>query len=376
MDQLTRVEKRDAILDVDAAVRRRYSAAAQQPEAALCCAVDYDRRYLAALPEEIIRRDYGCGDPSRHLRPGETVLDLGCGGGKICYIASQVVGPQGRVLGVDANDDMLALARRHQAETARRIGHDNVRFLKGRIQDLALDLDEFERYLAEHPVRNGADWLAAMSHADELRRARPLIADAAVDVVISNCVLNLVAADDRRRLFAEMFRVLRPGGHAAISDITSDRLPPAELRNDPQLWSGCISGAFTEGGFLKAFEQAGFGPLEIVDRQRDPWTVVAGIEFRSLTVAAYKPPTAAEGNASGEVIYRGPWRRVTDDAGRTYERGARTEVDAARFAALSSAPYAGNFLAVGNTATPPEAAPSADALLAGAACCGGMACGD
>ena len=372
MDQLSQPQLSGPLLNVEAAVRQRYSAAAKQPEAALCCAVDYDRRYLAALPEEIIQRDYGCGDPSRLLRPGETVLDLGCGGGKICYIASQVVGPEGRVLGVDANDEMLALARRHQAETSRRIGHDNVRFLKGRIQDLALDLDAFDRYLAEHPVRGAADWLAAASWAEELRRARPLIADASVDVVISNCVLNLVAADDRRRLFAEMFRVLRPGGRATISDITCNQLPPDELRNDPQLWSGCISGAFTEGGFLQAFEQAGFGPLEIVDRQLNPWTVVAGIEFRSMTVTAYKPPVVSSERASVEVIYRGPWRSVTDDTGRTYERGARKAVDAGSFAALSHAPYAEDFLNVGDAAAPP----SADSQRDAATCCGGLACGD
>jgi len=101
-------------LDVEAAVRERYSAASQQRAADLCCPVSYDARYLEALPRELIERDYGCGDPSKHVRPGETVLDLGSGGGKICYIAAQVVGPQGRVIGVDCNDDMLALARKHQ----------------------------------------------------------------------------------------------------------------------------------------------------------------------------------------------------------------------------------------------------------------------
>src|SRR6266436_4873623 len=97
------------------AVRERYSAGAHVPEAALCCPVLYDPRYLAAIPAEVLERDYGCGDPTPYVRPGDTVLDLGSGGGKVCFIAAQIVGPQGRVIGVDCNREMLALARRHQS---------------------------------------------------------------------------------------------------------------------------------------------------------------------------------------------------------------------------------------------------------------------
>src|SRR5690606_28343196 len=94
-------------LNVAAAVRERYSAAAHAAESALCCPVSYDPETLRILPEEILERDYGCGDPSRWIETGETVLDLGSGGGKICYIAAQIVGPTGHVIGVDCNDDML-----------------------------------------------------------------------------------------------------------------------------------------------------------------------------------------------------------------------------------------------------------------------------
>ena len=124
---------------VESIVAERYSSAANAPEAALCCPVDYDPQYLRQIPEEIIEKDYGCGDPSRHVKEGETVLDLGSGGGKICYIASQIVGERERVIGVDMNDDMLALARGHQDEMTSRLGYGNVSFLKGRIQDLTLD---------------------------------------------------------------------------------------------------------------------------------------------------------------------------------------------------------------------------------------------
>ncbi len=118
-------------------VRERYSAAAQTAQAELCCPVDYDARLLKLLPPEIVEKDYGCGDPSRYVRTGDTVLDLGSGGGKICYLAAQIVGNGGRVIGVDMNDDMLALARKYQPEMAQRLGSDRVRFVKGYIQDLA-----------------------------------------------------------------------------------------------------------------------------------------------------------------------------------------------------------------------------------------------
>jgi arsenite methyltransferase len=279
-------------LHVESAVRERYAAAAQERTAELCCCVDYDPRFLDAIPLEVIDRDYGCGDPSRQLQPGDTVLDLGSGGGKICFIAAQVVGAAGRVIGVDCNDDMLALARRSAPLVAERLGYANVEFRKGRIQDLRLDVDRWEAWLREHPVRSLAEWSQAEAEADGLRRTLPLIADAAVDAVVSNCVLNLVRTDDRRQLFAETFRVLKAGGRAVISDIVCDRDVPVELQNDPQLWSGCISGAFREDRFLQAFADVGFVGVELLSRQCDPWTVVEGIEFRSVTVRAWKPTEA------------------------------------------------------------------------------------
>lgn len=198
-------------LDVEAAVRSRYSGAARAPEAELCCPTPYNAELLKAVPEEVRARDYGCGNPSEHLCVGETVLDLGSGSGKICFIASQVVGRHGRVIGVDMNDEMLELARRSAPAVARRIGYANVTFGKGRIQDLALDLERLDAYLAAHPIRSAAGVERLDTEMARLRAEQPLIATDSIDVVVSNCVLNLVRPDDKSRLFTEIFRVLRGG---------------------------------------------------------------------------------------------------------------------------------------------------------------------
>src|SRR5215467_3494043 len=134
----------DERLHVEAAVLERYAAAARTPRAKLCCAVDYDPRYLNIIPQEVIERDYGCGDPSKYLRENETVLDLGSGSGKICFIAAQIVGSGGKVIGIDMTDEMLTVARNNAPTVAERIGYSNVEFRKGRIQDLALDLEKLD----------------------------------------------------------------------------------------------------------------------------------------------------------------------------------------------------------------------------------------
>src|SRR5918996_1341954 len=128
-------------------VRQRYAAGAKERADKLCCPVNYEPAYLNVIPQEVIERDYGCGDPSRYLREGETILDLGSGTGKVCFIAAQIVGPKGKVIGVDMTDEMLEVARRNAPIVAERIGYANVEFRKGRIQDLALDIELLDRRL-------------------------------------------------------------------------------------------------------------------------------------------------------------------------------------------------------------------------------------
>jgi len=266
----------------------------------LCCPVEYDRRYLDVITDEILERDYGCGDPSRSVRPGETVLDLGCGGGKICYIAAQIVGPQGRVIGVDTNDEMLVLAESHHQSIAGALGYDNVTFRKGKIQDLALDHERLAAFLACSPVHTLEDLAALETWREAQIRMEPLIATGSIDVVVSNCVLNLVAREDRTRMFAEIHRVLNSNGRAVISDIVGSRDVPEDLQADPELWSGCVSGAFREDRFLEAFAGAGFHGVRVVRRDERPWRVVRGIEFRSVTVEAHKSEQAPDTPATEE----------------------------------------------------------------------------
>ena len=327
------------ITTVEKAVKDRYSGAAKAQEAALCCPVDYNQEYLDVIPQEIIERDYGCGDPSKYLRPGETVLDLGSGGGKICYIASQVVGAKGKVIGVDMNDDMLSLAERYRDEVGDGIGYHNVSFHKGRIQDLALDYRKVEAYLESRPIRNAADLDAFESWKEGERRSHPMIPTASVGVVVSNCVLNLVRPEDKRELFAEMFRVLKKGGRVVISDIVSDEDVPVHLQSDPELWSGCISGSFREDLFLKAFEDAGFYGIRMLKRDETPWQTVEGIEFRAVTVEAYKGKQGPCLERYQAVVYKGPWRSVTDDDGHTLFRGQRMAVCDKTYHIYASEPY-------------------------------------
>lgn len=312
--------------DVESAVRERYGAGAKAREDALCCPTSYDPQYLEVLPREILERDYGCGDPSAHVGSGETVLNLGSGAGKICYILSQKVGGDGRVIGIDINDEMLGLARRYQGELAGKIGHDNVEFRKGRIQDLALPVEQADAWLAAHPVRATEDLAAFEAECDRLRREQPLVESDSVDVIVSNCVLNLVKTEQKAGLFAEMFRVLRKGGRCVISDIVCDEDPTDTIMNDADLWSGCISGAFREDVFLKMFEDAGFHGIEILKREERPWQTIDGVEFRSMTVRAYKGKQGPCVERNQAVVYLGPWKRVVDDDNHTLLRGQRMAV--------------------------------------------------
>ncbi|QNJ25438.1 methyltransferase domain protein [Synechococcus sp. SYN20] len=248
-------------LDQTQAVEDRYGAAAAEQEACLCTPVAFDPSLLKPIPQDVVDRDYGCGDPTRWVRSGDAVLDLGSGSGKNAFICAQVVGATGQVIGVDRNADMLALSRSAAPVVAERIGYANVGFLEGAIE--ALDATNAQ--------------------------GEPLVADSSIDVVLSNCVLNLVNPSARQQLLQNIRRVLRPAGRVAISDIVCDRSVPMALQQDAELWSGCISGAWLEEAFLEDFRALGFEQVQYAERSETPWRVVEGIEFRAVTLTGALP---------------------------------------------------------------------------------------
>ncbi|MEL6440219.1 MAG: methyltransferase domain-containing protein [Cyanobacteria bacterium J06621_8] len=334
--------------DIESAVLARYQEGARQQQPSLCCPTEYDGTYTQILPEEIVAKDYGCGDPTRYVNQGETVVDLGSGAGKNCYILAQKVGSSGKIIGVDFNDEMLDLARKYQGNMAEKLGYANTEFVKGKIQDLKLPLEALDTWLKTNPV-NSVDSIGEYeAECDRLKQESPLISDNTVDVVISNCVLNLVRPQDKKQLFAEIFRVLKRGGRAVISDIVCDEDPTPKIINDPDLWSGCIAGAFREDQFLKMFEDAGFYGIEILKRETTPWQVVDGVEFRSMTIRAYKGKEGICLERKQSVIYKGPWKQVVDDDGHIYCRGERMAVCDKTYNILTSccSPYAQDLIAV------------------------------
>jgi len=352
----------DIAHDVEHVVLQRYATGARQPEASLCCLTDdHDDRYLTQLPPEIIAKDYGCGDPTQYVNPGETVVDLGSGAGKNCYMLAQKVGATGKVIGVDFNDEMLALSRKYLDVMGEKLGYRNVSFVKGKIQDLELDLDRAEVWLAQHPITN-LDHLAAFeAEYTRLRQTHPLIPNDSVDVVIANCVLNLVRPQDKQQLFQELYRVLKRGGRVVLSDLVSDEDPTPKILNDPHLWGGCFAGSLCADRVLGSFEAEGFYGIEILARQTDPWQVIDGVAFRSMTVQAFKGNDDPCWDHDQTVIYKGPWKTVQDDDGNTLHRGQRIAVCDKTFKIYTapSSPYRQDLIPL----TPANAIPLKSATL-------------
>jgi len=200
----------------------------------------YSGDETTGLPGEAVAASLGCGNPTAlaELEPGQVVLDLGSGGGIDVLLSARRVGPTGKVYGLDMTDEMLELARANQ----RRAGVDNVEFLKGTIEAIPLP-------------------------------------DASVDVIVSNCVINLSA--DKSAVFREAFRVLRPGGRFAVSDVVLRREVPADIRGSMELWVGCIAGALHEQDFVRGLEAAGFEQASV-----EPWREYRLDDARSFLAEA------------------------------------------------------------------------------------------
>ncbi len=244
------------------AIREKYGRAAAGVETGGCCGGGcgdpitsdlYPPEDVAGVPDEAVRASLGCGNPTAlsGLQPGETVLDLGSGGGIDVLLSARRVGPGGKAYGLDMTDEMLALARENQ----RRAGVTNVEFLKGDIEAIPLP-------------------------------------DRSVDVVISNCVINL--ATDKDRVLREAFRVLKPGGRFAVSDVVVRGPVPDEVRRNMDLWVGCIAGALEESDYRARLEAAGFEAVEV-----EPWRIYDPRDARAFLTDAGLDPDAVASAAEG-----------------------------------------------------------------------------
>jgi SAM-dependent methyltransferase len=253
--------------EIQAAVQKKYGEIASAVKAGgasccgpSCCSTEdpvtgnlYRKEQTTQLPKEAVDASLGCGNPTAliDLREGQIVLDLGSGGGIDVLLSARRVGRTGKVYGLDMTDEMLELARDNQ----RKAGVDNVEFLKGDIQAIPLP-------------------------------------DRSVDIVISNCVINL--APDKRKVLDEAFRVLKPGGRFAVSDIVVRGAVSDEVRHNMELWVGCMAGALDEADYRSKLIDAGFTDVDI-----EPWRVYDGVDgegagmFASAFIRAAKPVTVS-----------------------------------------------------------------------------------
>jgi len=284
---------------------------------------------LANIDDEILERFYGCGSPIPLAVEGCTILDLGCGAGRDVYVAAQLVGQSGSVIGVDMTEEQLISADRHADSQMRRFGFAtaNVDFRYGYIEDLA-----------------------AAGVADE-----------SVDVVISNCVLNL--SPDKKAAFEEIFRVLKPGGELFFSDVFADRRIPPSVAADPTLYGECLGGAMYEEDFRRLLEDLGCPDHRVVSTNEIELTdetlrLAAGnIKFRSLTIRSFKLETLEDRCEDyGQIatylgtIANAPFDFALDDH-HVFERGRPMLICGNTAAMLSGTRLADHFKIVGDRST-------------------------
>jgi SAM-dependent methyltransferase len=185
-----------------------------------------------------------------------------------------------------------------------------------------------EDIVAGRTINSLEDYAALQDHLKDLRTRQPMIADNSVDLVVSNCVINLVDTASKGQVLQEIFRVLKPGGRIALSDNVSNIPVPDDIKNDPELWVGCYAGVYQEQEFYRALSAVGFVGLTIEDRAAVPEKTIGDVTFHSVTVTATKPGQAPHSAVPARVLYKGPWSEVTAGAGMALKRGEVTEVSA------------------------------------------------
>jgi radical SAM protein with 4Fe4S-binding SPASM domain len=230
-------------------VKKKFSKAAYQPVKDYYCPTGYNPKDLEHIPDEVLSVSYGCGNPAAlaDIREGETIVDLGSGGGIDCFIAAKKLGRHGKVIGVDMTDEMVQTATDNAEKVAKVLGYNVVEFRKGNIMELPVE-------------------------------------DNSVDLIISNCVINLT--EDKTSVLDEIYRILKPGGRFIISDIVSDKPVPGYMKRDKELWNACLSGALTVKRFQETAENAGFACVDLTKNYL--YKKVEYIRFYSITMKGKK----------------------------------------------------------------------------------------
>ena len=287
-------------------VQSFYSKAAVTAQESLCCPTQYDSSELSHIPKEVLEISYGCGSPvgKAALQEGQTVLDLGSGGGIDCFIAAKYVGKTGHVYGIDMTEEMLNVARQNADQVVKNLGYNNIEFKQGFLENIPIE-------------------------------------DMSVDLVTSNCVINL--STKKGDVFKEIHRILKNEGRFLIADIISEVKVPEEMRNNKSLWGECISGALTLQEFLNYARDNQFNGLHI---QKDYlWKEVAGIKFYSYTIEGSKFSSRENPCDSNSVFatYAGPFDTVIFQ-GTKFQLGVTVEIDRSTATIMSSHPYSGQFI--------------------------------
>tara|TARA_B100000959_G_scaffold271407_1_gene319518 strand:+ start:1425 stop:2387 length:963 start_codon:yes stop_codon:yes gene_type:complete len=289
-------------------VKEFYSKAALASQPSLCCPTNYQPEDVSHIPADVLKISYGCGSPvsKASIKEGQTVVDLGSGGGIDCFIAAKTTGKNGKIIGIDMTDEMLSQAEKSRKFVEKKLGYSNIEFRKGVLEDIPVDSDS-------------------------------------VDIIVSNCVINLSSI--KHKVFEETYRILKNHGRLVISDIVSDSEVPEEMRSDKKLWGECISGAETQQNLIKTAKTAGFYGVSI---EHDyVWKEVNGIKFSSITFRGWKFTKGKECLYKGQyAIYKGPFQNVSDDDGHTYPAGEPVEICTDTATKLSRQPYSGSFIII------------------------------
>ena len=287
-------------------VKDFYSEAAVTAQENLCCPTEYDLSDLSHIPKEVTEISYGCGSPVGRagLREGEVMVDLGSGGGIDCFIAAKHVGETGQVYGIDMTDEMLDVARKNSSQVVKNLGYNNIKFKKGFLEDIPIE-------------------------------------DTSVDLVTSNCVINL--STNKNAVFKEIHRILKPNGRFLIADIISEIEVPEEMRSNKELWGECISGALTLKEFLDHASNNNFNGLLI--KKDYLWKEVANIKFYSYTIEGFKYESNRNLSDTKSVFatYAGPFDSVIFQ-GTTFQISIPIEIDKTTAELLSSHSYKGQFI--------------------------------